>query len=111
MPDQDDPKKLGELLDVVSARLPAMMGAIRDTFLSESAGRDFGKAVGAFYKELVASGIAPEQAMAMTSEYINTIKGAISQVQGRGVAYKMGDCPECGPAGDGPGPKTVGDKE
>lgn len=78
MPD-DDPKKIGEILDIVAEKLPSVMKTIRETFLSEEAGRDFGKAVGAFYKELVASGIPSEQAMEMAMEYVNTIKGALSQ--------------------------------
>lgn len=77
----EDARKIGEILDVVAARLPAVMGIVRETFLSESAGRDFGKAVGAFYKELVASGIDEKQALVLAEDYINTIEGAISQFQ------------------------------
>lgn len=102
----EEAKKVGEIIDVVAARLPAVLATFKETFLSESAARDFGKAVGAFYKELLASGIPSDEATTMAIEYMDTIKGAFNfnqaqQSGGRQMVW-------CGPCGGEPGHEARG---
>lgn len=80
---EDEVEKVAEILDVISGKLPTILNTIKSTFLSEEAGRDFGKAVGAFYKELVASGIPSEEALRMAQSYVWAIQDAVSQSQQR----------------------------
>jgi len=75
-------EELGEILDVINEKAPGIIAAIRDIIFSEEAGRDFGKAVGAFYKELVSSGIPSDEALKMAKDYIGSLQKAMSQVQG-----------------------------
>jgi len=72
---------LGQVLDVISEKAPGILAAIRDAVFSEEAGRSFGKAVGAFYKELVDAGIPAEEAVKMSRNYIVSLEKAMSQMQ------------------------------
>ncbi len=68
-----DAEEVAEVLGAVSEALPKL---IRDTIrsvISEETGRNLGKAVGAFYKELVSSGIAPEDALDMAKKYLTSL--------------------------------------
>ncbi|MGI5899097.1 MAG: hypothetical protein ACOX8S_04135 [Christensenellales bacterium] len=67
-------KEIGELLDQVSGKLPKMISGLLDTMYSAEAGQKMGQAVGSFYKELVGSGIPPEEALKMARDYMLSIK-------------------------------------
>lgn len=73
-PDQIPTKQIGELLEMVSAKVPKLMSELLAILYSEEAGTRLGKSIGIFYKELVSAGIPPEEAMAMTRDYMNYIK-------------------------------------
>lgn len=59
------------ILGVVSKEVPALIKGIVGSVFSEEAGRDMGKAAGAFYKELKESGMPEETAVRMTENYIS----------------------------------------
>jgi hypothetical protein len=75
---EEDARNVAEILDVVSEKIPTLLRGIKDAFLSEEAGRSFGKAGGAFYQELVAAGIPAKEAQEMTSDYVRTMQEALS---------------------------------
>jgi len=62
--------KIGELLDTVSSKLPTLVTNLLRSLYSEEAGIEMGKAVGGLYKELINSGIPPEVALKMASDYM-----------------------------------------
>ncbi|NLY88880.1 MAG: hypothetical protein GX085_04590 [Firmicutes bacterium] len=72
-------KEIGELLEMVSAKVPNLLKEIMATFYSEEAANNMGAAVGTFYKKLLDSGINQEDAMKMTHDYMNTLKNLIPQ--------------------------------
>lgn len=67
-------KDVGELLGVVTEKVPELVARLLHTLYSEDAAKEMGKAVGALYKELVASGIPNESALKMTSDYMFSLK-------------------------------------
>jgi hypothetical protein len=74
MPDSNDIKEIGEMLDAVSGRLPKLISGLLDTLYSASAGEKMGLAVGNFYKGLIDSGIPASEAVNMARDYMLTIK-------------------------------------
>ena len=66
----EDAEEVEAILGVVSKQVPALIKSILGSVFSEEAGRDMGKAAGAFYKELKESGIPEETAVKMTENYI-----------------------------------------
>lgn len=66
----EDAEEVREILGVVSAQVPALIKGIIGSVFSEEAGKDMGKAAGAFYKELKESGIPNDVAVEMTQNYI-----------------------------------------
>lgn len=75
-------KEIGELLEVVSQKVPKLVNELLRTLYSEEAGSQMGKAVGSFYKELVDNGIAPDEALAMAKDYMNTLKAVATNMKG-----------------------------
>ena len=70
----EEAKKVEDILTVVSEKVPALIAGIIGTLFSESAGREMGKAVGAFYSELKTSELPDEVAMEMTKDYFKSLK-------------------------------------
>ncbi len=58
------------MLGAVSKEVPPLIKGIMESVFSEESGRNMGKAAGALYKELKASGIPDETAIRMTENYI-----------------------------------------
>ncbi|WP_274361437.1 hypothetical protein [Paenibacillus thermotolerans] len=77
-------KEIGELLEIVSAKVPKLVSDLLGTLYSEEAGAKIGKAVGTFYKELVNAGIPAAEALAMTKDYMNQVKSVTSDVMKNG---------------------------
>jgi hypothetical protein len=77
-------KEVAEILDALGDRFPRLITTLRDAMFSEEAGRSFGKAVGAFYQELLASGVSSEDAVNMAQQYLMTIQAAMRQGMGPG---------------------------
>ncbi len=67
-------EQIPELLDAVAEKIPALLKGIRDVFYTKEAGQEMGQAVGAFYKELLANDMDPEEAVALTKAYMNTLQ-------------------------------------
>ena len=67
----EDAEEVEAILGVVSKEVPALIKGIISSVFSEEAGRDMGKAAGAFYKELKESGMPDEIAVKMTENYIS----------------------------------------
>lgn len=65
---------VGELLSVVTEKVPELVAKLLHTLYSEDAAKEMGKAVGSLYKELVSSGIPTEMALKMTSDYMFSLK-------------------------------------
>ena len=70
----DDPKRIGQVLDEVTDKIPKLISNIINTVYSSEAGTGMGQAVGNLYKELVASGIPQEDAVKMAKDYMLSIK-------------------------------------
>jgi hypothetical protein len=66
----EDAEEVKAILGVVSKEVPTLIKSIIGSVFSEEAGRDMGKAAGAFYKELKESGMPDETAVRMTENYI-----------------------------------------
>ncbi len=67
----EDAEEVKAVLEVVSKEVPTLIKGIIGSVFSEEAGRDMGKAAGAFYKELKESGMPDEIAVRMTENYIS----------------------------------------
>lgn len=77
----EDVQKLSSILDVVADKVPALINQLKASLYSAEAGRELGKAVGAFYQELVASGIPEAEALEMARSYIGALQSALKQVK------------------------------
>lgn len=73
-------KEIGELLEIVSAKVPKLVNDLLGTLYSEEAGSKIGKAVGTFYKELLNAGIPADEALAMTKDYMNQVKSLAGEM-------------------------------
>lgn len=78
----NDAKEIGAILDEVSLKVPKLIGGLLDSFYSAEAGKKMGQAVGNFYKELVAEGIPPEEAIKMARDYMLSIKDITQKAAG-----------------------------
>lgn len=65
---------IGEMLDVVSEKIPKLIKMLMDNYYSEEAGKQIGRAVGSLYKELLDAGMTKEEAMTLARDYLNTVK-------------------------------------
>ncbi|MDI9419982.1 MAG: hypothetical protein GX228_01030 [Firmicutes bacterium] len=73
--------EIGEMLDLVSEKVPGLIRDVMAAFYSEEAAANLGKAVGAFYKQLVESGFKPEDAMAMAKDYLNSLRSMMDDIK------------------------------
>lgn len=73
----NDIKDLGAILDTVSEKVPNLLREVLSSLYSPQAGSDMGKAVGAFYKELVAAGIPGEEAIKMARDYMISLRDVV----------------------------------
>jgi len=77
-------EELKEILSVVSKEVPGLIKAIIGSVFSEEAGKDMGKAAGAFYKELKDAGMPEETAVKMTENYMSTFTSLGDVLKGIG---------------------------
>ena len=59
---------------MVSEKVPTLLSNIMNTLYSGEAGKNMGRAVGNFYRELIDSGIPEQDAKEMAREYLFTLK-------------------------------------
>ena len=74
-------KEIGEMMDMVSAKLPGLIREIQSVLFSEEGATTMSKAVVTFYKNLIDAGMEKEDAMRLTQEYMSTLKSLSSQFQ------------------------------
>lgn len=67
-------EEIGQLLDVVSQKIPHLLKSIKELIYSPESGTEMGQAVGNFYKELIASGLDAGLASELTREYLKTLQ-------------------------------------
>lgn len=67
----EDVEELKGVFSVLSSQVPALIRGIIASVFSEEAGREMGKAAGAFYKGLIEAGIPHDAAIKMTVDYIS----------------------------------------
>lgn len=72
-------KEIGEMLDLVSEKLPRLIRELYQTLYSEEGAENMSKAVGNFYKNLIAAGMDKEDALYLTQEYLDTLKSLTRQ--------------------------------
>jgi len=65
-------EEVEKILSVVSSQIPNLVKGIIASIFSEDAGREMGKAVGAFYKSLIESGVPEQTALRMAENYLST---------------------------------------
>lgn len=73
-------KEIGEILEIVSAKVPKLLKELLGTLYSEEAGTSIGKAVGTFYMELKNAGIPADEALKMTKDYMNYVKSIATEM-------------------------------
>ncbi len=86
-----DAREVAELLDVVSERVPHLLRSIRDLLYSPEAATQMARAVGSFYKELIAAGMSAGEAMALTRDYMATLKSVNGMISPTGHGSAKGD--------------------
>jgi hypothetical protein len=77
-------EEIKELFDAMTEKFPNLLRQLRSTLFSAEAGEELGKAVGAFYKELIDSGIPAEDALAMAKSYIGSLQSVLEQARWSG---------------------------
>ena len=70
--EKEDVEEVREILGVVSKEIPALIKGIIASVFSEEAGKDMGRAVAAFYKELKEAGMPEQTAVRMAENYMST---------------------------------------
>ena len=74
-----DAQEVKEILEVVADKIPALINQLRQALFSAEAGQELGKAVGSFYKELVANGIPEAEALEMAKSYVGSLHNVLQQ--------------------------------
>ncbi len=85
--------ELKEILDTVSEKVPRMIRELMGSLYSKEAGTSMGQSIGAFYRELVDSGIPEKDALDMAKSYIFSLKDVMRGEGGRakgGWNFNMG---------------------
>ena len=71
--DLPDPKFIGEILDVVSDKVPKLLGDISDVLYGEGRAKQYAVSVGTFYKELKEAGMTDAEAFKLTQQYMSAL--------------------------------------
>lgn len=67
------PEKIKEILDVISEKIPGLLKQLSELLYSPQSAKQYAEAAAIFYKELLTSGMTPEQAYELTSQYMSTL--------------------------------------
>ena len=95
MRDEHDAKEIGEILDVVSDKIPALLRGLRDVLYSKESAENMADSVGTFYKKLVEAGIPKEDALDMARGYMINLRDMIGS-EGKGFNVNLGDLKNSG---------------
>ena len=68
-----DPKKIKEILDVVSEKVPGLLKELSSLLYSPENAKNYAGAAATFYKELTSAGMDNEQAFDLTRQYMSTL--------------------------------------
>jgi len=68
-----DAEEVAEIMMAIGETVPKLIRDIIGAVVSEEVGRNLGRAIGSFYKELRDAGIAPEEALNMAKEYMASL--------------------------------------
>ena len=80
----ETPEDVGEILDMVTDKVPKMIKGIIGAFFSPEAAKDMATSVANFRKTLIEGGIPEDEAMQMTREYMQTVtnwKGIMNDIR------------------------------
>lgn len=77
----NDIKELGQVLETVSEKIPALIKGVVSSFYTADVGRDMGKAIGEFYQQLIAAGIPERDALDMAKRYMINLKSVANMAQ------------------------------
>ena len=72
-------KEIGELLDMMSNKLPGLIKELYEILYSEEGAVTMSKALATFYKNLLDARMDKNEAMSLTREYLSTLKSLTSQ--------------------------------
>ena len=95
-----DPKKIEEILNIVSAKVPGLLKELSGVLYSPEQAKQFSLAAATFYKELKAAGMTDEQAFELTNQYMSTMNVAHTMKSFSHHGWHSPGGP-CGPAGSG----------
>jgi len=70
-------KEISELLDEIGKKAPKLIGGLIEALFSAEEGQKMGRAVGAYYKELLEAGIPKEDALKMARDYMQAMKSIV----------------------------------
>jgi hypothetical protein len=76
LPDVD---KVGELLEIVADKIPALLGGLRDLLYSPQAAENMADSVATFYVKLKEAGIPEEQALDMARNYMFNLRDVLGK--------------------------------
>ncbi len=68
-----DAKKIKEILDVVSEKVPGLLKELGNLLYSPESSKNYASAAAIFYKELKAAGMNDDQAFDLTKQYMSTL--------------------------------------
>lgn len=105
-----DMNELSDVLETVSEKVPRLIREVMGSLYSKDTGAAMGQSVGAYYKELVASGIPQDAALQMAKEFSFSMKnfdfgggkpqGKSEGGKGRSYRFQFGDDQEDGEGQD-----------
>jgi len=72
-------KEVGDMLDLVSEKLPNLIKGLYQTLFSEEVAQTMSSAVGTFHKNLIAAGMDRKDALLLTQDYLDTLTGLVNQ--------------------------------
>ena len=84
--DIPDPEVIGQILDVVSERVPHLLKEISDVLYGEGRAKQYATSVATFYKELKAAGMTDAEAFNLTQQYMSSLN--LSKAVG-GMAHNL----------------------
>jgi hypothetical protein len=83
----EDAQEIADLLDAVTGRVPTLLRSVLDQLYSPEAGRQMGRAIGIFYKELTEAGLPPDRALQLAEGYaspLQVLRSVLGETAGAG---------------------------
>ncbi len=77
---REDMKEMVEMFDFIAGKAPEVIKNLIKAAYSEETATEMGKAVGAFYKQLIEAGFKPEDALSMSRDYINNFQSFLDKL-------------------------------